>query len=363
MKNLEKTNQSEPPRYISFYRQDLQFIAAKTNTFNDYEHGFSLFGFSTYGGNMVCMLAVSGAPNAIRSSVHFQDDPEFIMKVSRYLFDNYGIQYIGNAHSHHDLNILHPSGDDRLQIHNVAVKNHIKSLAQIILTYEYYLNNPNCQKPMKNGKQLHIGENSTIMKKIIPFYSHKKKVRHIRFNSYIYPDAQIENYQPAKIKLLEGVNPIRQQLRGTELGEFIDVCEKDNLPFERVLIDKYIAESNENVSELPEVLSDKLLTLPEEVLEKSQIESIGSHLKISFVFDRYTFSAMYGTSNDCPFEKIEVISDNQAIDLTKYVRKLINSDNLLDVCRATLKVMQQKFGVYCRNDFEMLNNSKILGDL
>ena len=46
------------------------------------------------------MLAVSAGPNATRNAVNFHDDHEFIMEVSRYLLSHYGIQYVGNNHSH-----------------------------------------------------------------------------------------------------------------------------------------------------------------------------------------------------------------------------------------------------------------------
>ncbi len=335
----------EPVRYMAFYKEDLQFLAGKILSYGFQEHVFSLFGLKTHGNNLVFMLPVSGGPKASRNAANFHDDHEFIMNVSQFLLTDYNLQYIGNLHSHPGFNLACPSSNDQKQIYNVSSKNNIKMLGQIIITYEYYLECEN-QDPMdlENEEQIQGGIKHAIGAKIRQFCQRPQKEIYVKLNSYIYPDAQSGGYFPMKIKLLEGTNLIREHLSHTELSEFIEMKNEESFPLDRIIIDEYITGQEDTASNLPEVLSEKLLSLPEEILTRSEIVLNPSHLTISSaILGQYIINAKYGVSEDCPLEKLLLVQGHQSLDLTEYIMKSVPNDNMSDVYEEMIKLIKRDF--------------------
>ena len=145
-------------------------------------------------------------------------------------------------------------------------------------------------------------------------------------------------YQPMKIKLLEGTNPIRAQLLQTEFAEFIETNDGNYFPMERIIIDEYVTDVDDGATNVPDALSKKLLTLPEEILGHSKISLQASYLAISFeIADRYMITAKYSIDEDCPLKKITLGQDNLSMDLTEYVSKFITTDNLSEVYENDVK--------------------------
>ena len=356
MLNYQEQAGTDTDRYIAFYKGDLQFIASKILSYGNQEHGFTLFGLITHGGNFVCMLAVSGGPNATRNAVHFHDDHEFIAEVAHSLQLYYNIQYIGNLHSHNDLGLRVPSGNDQRQIYNVSTKNNFKSLVQIIITYEYNLEagvsnqeNTNYKTTIQWGG-LYMGSRHKL----------RQSDPYVKFNSYIYLGAQTGQYRPMKIKLLEGINPLREQLSKTDLSEFIELTEGEYLPFERIIIDEYVENKDDDIPVIPEVLSKKLSTLPEEILDRSDITIEGYYLTISFsVLNGCFLTAEYGLNGDCPLKKIVLARGQHTADLTKYVRRKARSDNMRDVYEKTVKLIRKGLRVRSCGYYKPANKPSI----
>ena len=343
MINYQKQTDPEPIRYIAFHKEDLQFMACKALSYGKEEEGFSLFGLSTPTDNMVCMLPVSSGPNAIRNTVHFRDDPEFVMQASRFLLSKYNFLYIGNVHSH-PMDLVHPSGNDQRQIHDISTKNSIGMLAQIIITYQYCPEYENqWQRGSKNHERIQGGLKTIIGSKIKQFCQRKQKFPFVKFNSYIYLDAQTGNYQPLKIKLLKGTNPVREQLLHTELSEFVAMNNDKEFPLERIIIDEYIQEEDVTPSYMPEILSEKLLSLPEKILAHSKMTLTESDMTISVgVLDRYVMMAQYSIDKDCPLQKVTLSHDSHISDLTQYITRSITDDNMSSIYAQILKLIQKK---------------------
>ena len=329
----ERHAHHDPPTFMAFFKEDLQFMAGAASSYGNIEHGFSLFGLRTHGDSLACMLAVNAGPNAVRSAVSFHDDHEFIMKVSRFLFGHYGIQYIGNAHSHHDLGLAGPSGNDQRQIHNVSAKNNIRCMGQIIITYEHHLLRQDPGRiSSEDQEKSHQGIGHAIGTKIRHYRRAEPKELYVKFNSYIYPDAQRGSYQPMKIRLLDGANPIREQLSQAERPEFLETIGSESFPLDRIVIDEYVPDAEDAASDLPDILTEKILSLPEAIRPHCEMALTKNHLTICFeISDRYMVTAKYSIDGDCPLEKLTLGQDNHVIDVTEYVSRLITTDNLSDV--------------------------------
>ena len=331
---IDNTQIHSPQKYICFYPEDLQMMASETLSYGNIEHGFSLFGFSTHGENLVCMFVVSAGPKATRQVANFHDDPEYIMEIGCFLYSCYGFQYIGNAHSHHDLGLCSPSGTDQNQINQVSRKNNIRSLGQIIITYEYY-DQGNCQyfaeddcKPKFWFKKAN---------------SQKNDNRFVKFNSYIYQNAQAGGYKPMMIKLLEGSNPIRQQLSKNDIFESNEMKDEPSFPIERIIIDQYPTNSeHDKDSKLPDILSDKLKNLSEDNLANAEMHIKESYFIISIpIREHFVLIATYSIEKKCPLKKIVLNNEQQSTDLTKDIIKSIKTDDMAAVFDSVSELIQE----------------------
>lgn len=131
----EKTEDSKK-QYINIYESELRIMAGNALAWGNTESGGTLFGLQTHGGRPVVMLATPPGRNAQHSFAHFAQDAEYVMEIAGELKRMHGIQILGDFHSHHDIPLDRPSGDDRTHIRRIAARNGIPCMVQLILTFE-----------------------------------------------------------------------------------------------------------------------------------------------------------------------------------------------------------------------------------
>ncbi|MBM4026028.1 MAG: hypothetical protein FJ280_11575 [Planctomycetes bacterium] len=107
-------------QYLSIFESELQYMAGDAHSWGDIGTGGVLYGLWSHALRPVIMLATPAGPGAIREKAHFAVDPDYVIWMSESLQDRYGIQYDGNYHSHHRLDLDHPSPGDTEQIHGLA---------------------------------------------------------------------------------------------------------------------------------------------------------------------------------------------------------------------------------------------------
>lgn len=330
-----------PVRCISFYQEDLQFMAAADLFYGKEEHGFSLFGLLTPGGNLVCYVALSGGPNSIRSYASFQDDPEFIMRAARFLLDNYNLIYIGNVHSH-PMNLTHPSPDDQQQILNVSAKNGFSILAQIIITYEEssgYTVNAAHKSDVPYQKFMPKKIKTTFQKNCRPV----RQNLNVRLNSYIYPDASNKKYQPAKIKILDGKNPFRQQLSKTDLAEYVQMDENNLFPMEKIFIDPYQVRPPYDQPKIPQILSDKFKNLPDQIIENFTVEIVKPFLVAKYDLGKdQSLILVYKLQPDYSIRKVVIKNSDSEADLTDFIEQSALNDDVRSIYDFVTKLLKIK---------------------
>lgn len=117
------------------FESELRAMCFQASQFPDSETGGDLYGTWTYGDRPIIFLATGPGPRASANATKFFQDNEYIMKNEEILFKNFGIQYLGDWHSHHMLGLQQPSNGDQRRINNLMIKSKRKNMLEIIITH------------------------------------------------------------------------------------------------------------------------------------------------------------------------------------------------------------------------------------
>jgi len=243
-------------QYATMFADDLQFMAGDAYAHKNIETGGTLYGLWSHSGRPVIMLAAPAGPGACRETAHFAVDPKHVTWMNKEIQKMFGIQYIGNEHSHHKLtkgpfggSLDHPSGGDAGQIHRMAARCNIPRMIQIILTYE-------------EGMVSDAGSAESVT------------CSKIRVSTFIYTEASKGGlYTRIPIKVLHYPNPIRTALAESNILH-VPGCEHfEEFPLERIVYDKL--ESADELNDLNEsaaaILVSQLDELPDEIASSAEV--------------------------------------------------------------------------------------------
>lgn len=106
------------------YQGELDFISRCILDYPNIETGGQLFGFWTAAGVPVVLYAIGPGARANHQVAFFNQDIEYLTRVGSILALRYGLQHIGEWHSHHQLGLPHPSGHDAAtMVHGIKRQN------------------------------------------------------------------------------------------------------------------------------------------------------------------------------------------------------------------------------------------------
>ena len=105
-------DESRPATIAIIYRSEMDYISRCIHDYPNIETGGQLFGFITEAGAPVVCYAIGPGPNANHQSTFFNQDTEYLQNTYNKLNRRYGLRYIGEWHSHHQLGLAKPSGHD-----------------------------------------------------------------------------------------------------------------------------------------------------------------------------------------------------------------------------------------------------------
>jgi hypothetical protein len=94
------------------YKGELNRITGWVEEYPDLETGGQLFGFWTASGFPVIQVAIGPGKNAKHTPISFFQDKDYLKQTGEYLNHTYGLQHIGEWHSHHGMGLETPSGGD-----------------------------------------------------------------------------------------------------------------------------------------------------------------------------------------------------------------------------------------------------------
>lgn len=101
-----------PSGTAMIYQSELDFVSRCILDCPHIETGGQLFGYWTAAGVPVVLFAIGPGPLANHQVAFFNQDVEYLTKIGSVLVERYGLQHIGEWHSHHRLGLAHPSGHD-----------------------------------------------------------------------------------------------------------------------------------------------------------------------------------------------------------------------------------------------------------
>lgn len=94
------------------YRSELDYLSRFIADYTDKETGGHLFGYWTVQGAPVVLYVTGPGQNCMHGRVECHHDHNYYNQVRDKLENTIVLQHIGDWHSHHQLNLRHPSGGD-----------------------------------------------------------------------------------------------------------------------------------------------------------------------------------------------------------------------------------------------------------
>lgn len=116
-----------PSSKALIYASELDYIAKCIQDYPNIETGGQLYGAWTASGAPRVIYAIGPGPRANHQTTFFNQDVEYLETVGVKLKE-YGLQHIGEWHSHHHLGLPHPSGHDAQTMQNGIVQLNLNRL-------------------------------------------------------------------------------------------------------------------------------------------------------------------------------------------------------------------------------------------
>lgn len=103
---------------VMAYQSELDYISRCILDCPNIETGGQLFGFYAAKGTPVVCYAIGPGLHANHQITFFNQDIDYLQTIGTILNQEYGLQHIGEWHSHHRLGLDHPSGHDAQTMHH-----------------------------------------------------------------------------------------------------------------------------------------------------------------------------------------------------------------------------------------------------
>lgn len=111
---------------VLVYQSELDYISRCILDYPHIETGGQLFGYWTSAGVPVVLYAIGPGDNANHQITFFNQDLAYLETVGGVLVNEFGLQHIGEWHSHHKLGLAHPSGHDASTIYDNMLKHRLR---------------------------------------------------------------------------------------------------------------------------------------------------------------------------------------------------------------------------------------------
>ncbi len=126
LKTDGQAHEDKPAPVVMVFQSELDYISRCILDYPRIETGGQLFGHWTAQGVPVVEYAIGPGPNANHQTTFFNQDVDYLVRVGQTLIERYGLQHIGEWHSHHQLGLAHPSGHDASTMVNNIARRHLR---------------------------------------------------------------------------------------------------------------------------------------------------------------------------------------------------------------------------------------------
>lgn len=124
-KNIRPEHIQKPTEIAIIAKSEIDYISRCILDYKHVETGGQLFGDWTADGTPRVLYAIGPGRNANHQSTFFNQDVDYLVKVGRLINEKFGLQHIGEWHSHHQLGLAHPSGHDASTMATSIKNNHL----------------------------------------------------------------------------------------------------------------------------------------------------------------------------------------------------------------------------------------------
>ena len=111
-RNSSGIDENRPATIAVIYRSEMDYISRCIHDYPNIETGGQMFGFLREDGVAVVCYVIGPGRNANHQPTFFNQDTEYLQRVYNEISQRYGLRYIGEWHSHHQLGLAKPSGHD-----------------------------------------------------------------------------------------------------------------------------------------------------------------------------------------------------------------------------------------------------------
>ncbi len=347
------SSRNTPGPHLVIFESELRFITSNAAEWAGLETGGELYGLWSHAARPVVLLATGPGTDATHQSAHFAQDIEYFRKTNELLNESFGIQFLGDWHSHHFLGLDHPSGGDAAHIASIASRNDLPRMAEMILT---------CDGEMPDGFQIDAAElesegpiaHSALGTLLQGRRRQRRSGRRasgrapagrVNAHAFYYGDARNGQYQQCAIRVIPGLSPFRQALLRC------DVLQPDRmptyafpLPLDRVSLQAVSSEgsSGRTEVEVPTKLVEQILELPEIVKEGVETTIREGLVVVTLPLpngDRIAI-AFDSTPPHAP-QAAHLINNGESepIDLTEHAAGRRRSGRLLDIYQRVVQLV------------------------
>jgi hypothetical protein len=124
-------------KFATIFKEDLEYISRCILDYPDTETGGDFFGFWNNLGFPVIQYVTGQGIKSNQQVAFFQQDVDYLLKVSNAAYQSFGMQHIGSWHSHHKLRLARPSGHDSQTMANAINKNGLNQFFMILGNIQY----------------------------------------------------------------------------------------------------------------------------------------------------------------------------------------------------------------------------------
>lgn len=126
IQHAQYAQKTVPASKVLIYKSELEYISRCILDYTNIETGGQLFGYWTSDGVPVVLYVIGPGPHANHQGTFFNQDVNYLEMVGGILTKDFGLQHMGEWHSHHQLGLARPSGHDSATIYNNMVRHNIE---------------------------------------------------------------------------------------------------------------------------------------------------------------------------------------------------------------------------------------------
>jgi hypothetical protein len=200
MKYSANSNTASNYSSIFIYESELDYISRCILDYPDIETGGNLFGHYTKNGIPVVAYVIGPGKSAIHKIAEFRQEKKYLKEIYARISESFVLSEIGAWHSHHQLDLPHPSGGDVRTVMNGLKEAELDEFIIVIGNYTPPLTPVNAFVFENNPRKPYRPVEWHILKGISPY---REKIEERYENMLVHPKVSTGKYEGNKYPVFE----------------------------------------------------------------------------------------------------------------------------------------------------------------